>query len=40
MSLKFNSITPCFAVADVEATMRWYQQELGFSTDPFPPGGP
>ena len=34
--LKIDSINPCFAVADVGATMRWYEHELGFTGDPFP----
>ena len=31
----FASVAPCFPVADISATMLWYQQ-LGFETDPFP----
>jgi len=34
--VKFSSINPCFAVADVGATIRWYETELGFAGDPFP----
>lgn len=34
--LQFSTITPCFSVADVGATMRWYQERLGFAADPFP----
>ena len=37
---EFSSIAPCFAVADVCATMRWYQEQLGFSSDPFPENEP
>ena len=33
---KLSSVTPCFPVADVGATMRWYEETLGFATDPFP----
>src|SRR6185295_11925248 len=33
---EFSSVAPCFAVADVGATMHWYQERLGFSSDPFP----
>ena len=33
---KISSINPCFAVADVSATIHWYETELGFSGDPFP----
>lgn len=36
----FNSVAPCFAVADVGATMRWYQEKLGFWSDPFPESEP
>ena len=34
--MKIHSINPVFAVADVGATIRWYEQELGFTGDPFP----
>ena len=34
--MKVHSINPVFAVADVGATIRWYEQELGFAGDPFP----
>jgi hypothetical protein len=34
--MKIHSINPVFAVADVGATIRWYEQELGFAGDPFP----
>jgi uncharacterized glyoxalase superfamily protein PhnB len=30
------TISPCFAVADVGATIRWYEDQLGFQSDPFP----
>jgi len=36
----FNSITPCFAVADIGATILWYQEKLGFRSDPFPESEP
>jgi len=36
----FNSATPCFPVADVGATIRWYETELGFTGDPFPADEP
>ena len=36
----YTSIAPCFAVADVGATMRWYQEQLGFWSDPFPESEP
>ena len=35
-----ESTTPCFPVADVGTTMRWYEEQLGFTPDPFPPNGP
>ena len=31
-----ESTTPCFAVADIATTMRWYEEQLGFTPDPFP----
>ena len=34
--MKVHTINPVFAVADVGATIRWYEQELGFAGDPFP----
>ncbi len=33
---RFNSIAPCFPVANVGATLHWYEEELGFSSFPFP----
>ena len=36
----FNSTVPVFAVADVGATMNWYQTKLGFWSDPFPENEP
>jgi uncharacterized glyoxalase superfamily protein PhnB len=29
-------VAPCFAVSDVGATLRWYEQYLGFKSFPFP----
>jgi uncharacterized glyoxalase superfamily protein PhnB len=37
---RLTSSTPCFSVADVGSTMRWYQQELGFEAHPFPKNEP
>jgi hypothetical protein len=37
---EYQSICPVFAVADVGATMEWYQTKLGFWSDPFPPNPP
>ena len=34
--MKIHSINPVFAVADVGATIRWYEQEFGFAGDAFP----
>lgn len=33
---KLTSTAPCFAVADVGSTIRWYEQHLGFHGHPFP----
>ena len=33
---EFHSVAPVFAVADVGATIRWYEEQLGFIGDPFP----
>jgi len=33
---EYQSIVPVFTVADVGATMKWYQTNLGFWSDPFP----
>ena len=30
------SSAPCFLVADVGATLRWYEERLGFKSHPFP----
>lgn len=35
-----ESSTPCFAVADITTTMRWYEEQLGFTPDPFPANEP
>lgn len=37
---EFYSVAPVFAVGDVGATIRWYEEQLGFIGDPFPPHGP
>ena len=31
-----HSVAPVFAVADISATIRWYEEQLGFIGDPFP----
>jgi uncharacterized glyoxalase superfamily protein PhnB len=33
---KLTRVAPVFPVADVEATIRWYETELGFASYPFP----
>jgi len=37
---KLISSVPCFPVADVGATIRWYEDYLGFKGDPFPASEP
>ena len=32
----YRSIAPVFLVADVGATIEWYQNKLGFRSNPFP----
>jgi uncharacterized glyoxalase superfamily protein PhnB len=34
--MKIRSVNPVFPVADVGATIRWYEEHLGFAGDPFP----
>ena len=34
--LHMATISPCFPVADVGATIRWYEKHLGFQSEPFP----
>jgi uncharacterized glyoxalase superfamily protein PhnB len=33
---EFYSVAPVFAVADISATIQWYEEQLGFIGDPFP----
>jgi catechol 2,3-dioxygenase-like lactoylglutathione lyase family enzyme len=33
---EFQSLAACFPVADISATIRWYEEQLGFTGDPFP----
>jgi uncharacterized glyoxalase superfamily protein PhnB len=35
-----EAVTPCFAVANIEETMAWYEQHFAFSADPFPAKSP
>jgi len=37
---KLSSAAPTFPVADVGATIRWYETELGFNSYPFPENPP
>jgi uncharacterized glyoxalase superfamily protein PhnB len=37
---ELKSSAPCFPVADVAKTLRWYEEYLGFTGHPFPPDGP
>ena len=37
---EFRSAVPCFAVDDIGATIRWYEEQLGFIGDPFPAAEP
>ncbi|HEY8186869.1 MAG TPA: hypothetical protein VIF64_12400 [Pyrinomonadaceae bacterium] len=37
---RFNSASPCFSVADVGHTIRWYEEHFGFAGDPFPESEP
>ena len=33
---EFRSVAPVFAVANIAATIRWYEEQLGFTGYPFP----
>jgi catechol 2,3-dioxygenase-like lactoylglutathione lyase family enzyme len=35
-----STAVPCFVVSDVGATLRWYQEKLGFRGDAFPEDEP
>ena len=37
---KLSSVAPTFPVADVDAAIRWYATELGFTICPFPKDPP
>ena len=37
---ELNSLAACFPVADISATIRWYEEQLGFVADPFPSAEP
>ncbi len=36
MHVRLNSAAPTFLVADVGATIRWYEERFGFKSYPFP----
>ena len=36
----FQSVAACFPVADVDKTIHWYEQYLGFTSHPFPANPP
>ena len=33
---ELRTVAACFPVADISATIRWYEEQLGFIGDPFP----
>ena len=33
---EFQSVAVVFTVSDISATIRWYEEQLGFIGDPFP----
>jgi uncharacterized glyoxalase superfamily protein PhnB len=37
---ELRSAAPCFSVADISTTIRWYEEQLGFLSDPFPAAEP
>ena len=37
---EFRPVAVCFPVADIGATVRWYEEQLGFTGYSFPPSGP
>ena len=37
---QFRSTAPCFVVADIGATIRWYEAQLGFKGNTFPSDEP
>ena len=36
---ELRSLAACFPVADIDKTIRWYEEQLGFIGYPFPPTG-
>lgn len=37
---RLHGVTPVFLVGDIEATMRWYERELGFEAEAVPKAPP
>lgn len=37
---ELRTVAACFPVADISATIRWYEEQLGFIGDPFPDSEP
>ncbi len=37
---EFQSVSTVFSVSDISATIRWYEEQLGFIGDPFPESEP
>ena len=33
---ELRTVSACFGVADISATIQWYEEQLGFIGDPFP----
>jgi uncharacterized glyoxalase superfamily protein PhnB len=33
---ELRTLAACFPLADISATIRWYEEQLGFVADPFP----
>jgi hypothetical protein len=33
---ELRALAACFPVADISATICWYEEQLGFVADPFP----
>ncbi len=33
---ELRTVAACFPVADISATIKWYEEQLGFISDPFP----
>lgn len=37
---ELQTVAACFPVADISATIQWYEEQLGFIGDPFPASEP